>query len=177
VLGAALSLLACSSVSNGQPSNVPAAPVQSGQLAHWPEATTHLRVLFDRDGGRASVDIDDRGSPLAADLGAYWSIASTRGGGSGFFYGSKIARATSVSRIQDISDASAFDYSQPAVGPVPPGGIILVKDDAENRYLAIVLDAIHPVDDPSAAGAGPFAYADIRWYLTSHGSASFAAAP
>jgi hypothetical protein len=130
------------------------------------------------------VDLDP--TP-ASGLNAFWSIASTEGTGSAYFYAehppdagatdtSRIVYAASATRVQDIRDASTFDYSHDSVGPVPPRGIVLVQNLASRRYLAIVIDAIAPAD-PHDAGAGPYAYADIRWYLTSEGSANLAAAP
>jgi hypothetical protein len=164
----------------------PPLPVASGTLSHWPEATAHLRV--DADGaGAAHVTLTQARPP---GMGAYWSVASTEGGGSGFFYAERpamdagaepdaaslVAQAVSVQRVQEIDDASQFDYSHDVIGPVPASGIVLVQNLASRRYLAIVIDAIDPAD-PRTAGAGPYAYADIHWYLTSEGSASFAAAP
>jgi hypothetical protein len=36
--------------------------------------------------------------------------------------------------------------------------------------------AIHPTD-PRTAGAGPYAYADVTWYLTGLDQVDFATAP
>jgi len=78
--------------------------------------------------------------------------------------------------VQDISDASILDYTHGLRRPVPVGGIVVVQHRPSRRYLALVIDAIHPVD-PRSAGGRPFAYADVSWFLTSDGSANFSAAP
>jgi hypothetical protein len=165
----------------------PAAPVETGTIARWPEATSHLDVVMDSASGSARVNVDPTAAPGAA-LTAFWSIASTSSnGGSAFFYAvhppdgvdsgaSRIVYAAGATSVQGIHDASSFDYSHDSVGPVPVGGIVLVQNLASRRYLAIVIDAIEPAD-PRTAGAGPYAFADIRWYLTSEDSPSFAAAP
>jgi hypothetical protein len=109
-------------------------------------------------------------------------VATTVGDGSGFFYAQRVTNDdtrvahAAVSRVKDIRDARAFDYSQDSVGPIPRGGIVLVHHPASGRYLALVLDAIRPATlqaDPIA----PYAYADVTWYLTAPGSADFSAAP
>jgi hypothetical protein len=68
-----------------------------------------------------------------------------------------------------------FDYSPVSVGPVPVGAIVLVHHLPTGRYLALVLDAIEPVD-PRSAGAGPYGYADVTWYLGEDGAVDFSAA-
>jgi hypothetical protein len=146
-------------------------PVESGSLARWPEATAHLSV--DVDAARVALE-----PKTPAGMSAFWSIASTKDGGSGYFYAvgaSRVAWASSASRVQDIRDASALDFGADTVGPVPPGGIVVVQYLPSRRYFAIVIDTIERTD-PLTAGGGPFAYANVRWYLTSDGSASFAAA-
>jgi hypothetical protein len=184
---AALVLCSCQSGSEGSGSfagSSVAAPVQTGKVLHWPEATSHLHVEADPDAGSARVDLDPTPAP---GLSAFWSIASTEGSGSAYFYAehppdagaadtSRIVYAAGATRVEEIRDASSFDYSHDSVGPVPVGGIVVVQHLESRRYLAIVIDAIAPVD-PRTAGAGPYAYADIRWYLTSEGSANLAAAP
>lgn len=156
-----------------------ARPVLSGRVERWPEATRHLNVTL--EGDRASVTL---GEATASGLTAFWSIASTAGDGSGFFYSdaiqgrseTRVAHAAGIRRVQEITDASAFDYSRSTVGPVEPHGIVLVHHVPTDRYLAIAIDALVPLD-PRTAGAGPYAYADVTWYLTEPGSASFSAAP
>lgn len=156
-----------------------ARPVLTGRVERWPEATAHLLVSI--DGARASADVV--ASP-GLGLVAFWSIASTSGAGSGFFYSdahlgrseTRVAYAAGVARVQDIRDASRFDGSQPSVGPVAPPGIVLVHHLPSDRWLALVVDAIVALD-PRDAGAGPYAYADVTWYLTEPGSADFSAAP
>ena len=79
--------------------------------------------------------------------------------------------------MKEIRDATRFDYSDTSVGPVPVGGIVLVEHVPTGRYLAIVVDAIEPVTTPTAGASGPFAFADVTWYLTADGTADFSAAP
>lgn len=167
------------SVSPRSAGTASARPVQSGQVERWPEATSHLAVTF--DGDRASATV----APAPGNgLAAFWSIASTSGTGSGFFYSdairglrdTRVAHATGVRRVKDIHDASSLDYSRPSVGPVDAHGIVVLHHLPSDRYLAITLDAIVPLD-PRTAGAGPYAYADVTWYLTEAGSADFSAAP
>jgi hypothetical protein len=152
-------------------------PVQSGKLHRWPEGTTHLSVDFAAQ--PAAVEL---GAAQPSGLGAFWSVASTRGTGSGFFYANvrdgetRVAVATSARRVADIRDASAYDYSRAVVGPVEPGAIVLVHHVPSGKYLALVLDAIEPAG-PQHAGAGPYAYADVSWYLTAGDSADFSGAP
>jgi hypothetical protein len=157
--------------------------VQTGQLRRWPEAQSHLSVSVDADTELASAAL---GPARPSSINAFWSIASTKGAGSGFFYAepprdgvlgatSQVALARSA-RVQDIRDASALDYSEASIGPVPPGGIVVVHNPATRRYLALVVDTIEPVD-PRTAGAGPYAYADVTWYLAEAGSADFSSAP
>lgn len=156
-----------------------ALPVQSGRVERWPEATAHLVVTI--DGDRASVAV---GAEPASDLAAFWSIASTGGAGSGYFYSdavqgrsdTQVAFASGVARVQDIRDASGLDWSRPSVGPVERGGVVLLHHLPSDRTLALVLDAITPLD-PRTAGAGPYAVADVRWYLTEPGTSDFALAP
>jgi hypothetical protein len=165
----AILLLSCTS-HGGADAEPPGAPVQSGTFSGWPEATAHLRVSLDP----TALDLVPATPP---GMSAFWSIASTKGAGSGFFYSvgdSRVAYA-SAQRVQDIRDASALDYGADSIGPVAPGGIIVVRHAPSRRYFAFVVDAIDPVD-PRNAGAGPYAYADIHWFLTSEGSADFTAA-
>lgn len=156
-----------------------AMPVGAGHVERWPEATSHLVVTV--DGDHVSVAV---AAQPASGLVAFWSIASTAGSGSGYFYSdavqgrsdTSVAFASGVRRVQDIRDASAFDYARPSVGPVERGGIVLFHHVPSDRYLALVLDAITPLD-PRTAGAGPYAVADVRWYLTEPGTADFSLAP
>lgn len=177
---AAVSFLSCGgSAFTSETKAADLSPVQSGHVDGWPEATKHLRVIEDAAGGDASVDLIEGRPP---GLGAFWSIASTKGTGTGWFYGdtttdgvTRIARAN-VARVQDVTDASALDWSsESVVGPIPAGGIVVVHHPASGRYLALVLDAIDPVD-PRTTSASPWAYANVTWYLAASGSASFAAA-
>src|SRR5256885_1949557 len=113
-------------------------PVESGELARWPEATAHLSVDFDA----ARVALEPKTPP---GMSAFWSVASTAGAGSGFFYAvgeSRVAWAPSASRVQDIRDGSALDFGADTVGPVPPGGIIAVQYLPRRRYFASVVDSI-----------------------------------
>ena len=151
-------------------------PVQTGRLERWPEATKHLGVAFDAS-GTATVGLVD-GRPEG--LGAFWSIASTKGAGTGFFYSaplsgdSEVAHAN-VSRVQDNVDATRLDWSHDAIGPIPAGDIVVMHHPATGRYLALVIDAIDAVD-PRTTSASPWAYANVTWYLAAEGSADFSAA-
>jgi hypothetical protein len=152
-------------------------PVQSGKLDRWPEATKHLSVAVDAS-GTATVGLVD-GRPEG--LGAFWSLATTKGAGSGFFYSaplsgdSEVARA-SVSRVQEIVDATQLDWSHESIGPIPEGDIVVMRHPATGRYMALVIDAIDAVD-PRTTSASPWAYANVTWYLAAEGSADFSAAP
>lgn len=180
VFAGALGLSACASAS---PDNAPASPpptVRAGVVEHWAEATTHLGVDVD-EAGEAKVTI---GTARPAGLDAFWSIASTtRTGGTGFFYGdpfrtpkeTRVARAD-VARIQDLHDAAALDYTTESVGPIAVGGTVVLQHAPTGRYLALVVDAIDPTD-ARTAGAGPYAYARVRWYLSEPGRGDFSAAP
>jgi hypothetical protein len=177
--------LSCGDAGGGGASEGPAArtastiPVRSGRFERWPEATSRLVVSV--DGDRTSVALGDARSKGVA---AFWSIASTRGEGSGFFYSdairggaeTRVAHAAAVRRVKDIRDATALDWSRPVVGPVEVGGVVVIHHVPSDRYLAIALEAIVPTD-PRTAGAGPYAYADVTWYLTEPGSADFSSAP
>jgi hypothetical protein len=183
-LGIVLAVVGCSGSSLVEPSSgtssspaSAAKPPQKGTLRRWPEATSYLRVNLDTQ--PATVEL---GPARPSGMDAFWSIASTKGAGSGFFYSDRVrgtdetrVAAAGVPRVQDIHDASIFDYSPASVGPVPVGGIVLVHHLPTNRYLALVLDAIEPVD-PKTAGAGPYAYADVTWYLAEDGAVDFSAA-
>ncbi len=144
-----------------------------GTLRRWPEATKHLRVDF--SDSAVSVALGDA---RPSGLDAFWSIASTKPR-AGFFYAdsirgtaeTRVAYAAAARRVEDI-DASTLAFTSESVGPVPVGGIVVVEHARTRRYLAIVLDAIEPTD-PRTAGAGPYAYADVTWYLTSEGSSRF----
>jgi hypothetical protein len=154
-----------------------ATPPQQGTIRQWPEATAYLLVDVDRQ--PATVEL---GPPRATGLDAFWSIASTEGGGSGFFYSdavhgadeTRVAYAANVRSIRDIRDASRFDYSAASVGPVPVGAVVLVHHLPSDRYLALVLDVVEATD-ARTAGAGPYAYADVTWYLGAPGVADFSA--
>ena len=152
-------------------------PVQTGRLDRWPEATKHLSVAFDAS-GTATVGLV---AGLPEGLGAFWSIATTKGAGSGFFYSaplsgdSKVAHA-SVSRVQDIVDATKLDWSHESVGPIPAGDIVVMHHPTTGRYMALVIDAIDAVD-PRTTSVSPWAYANVTWYLAAEGSADFSAAP
>lgn len=176
---AALALLpACGGAEEAPPAaSVRAATaIATGKVQGWPEATAHLLVDFGPTGVSVAI-----GEPREAGLDAFWSIASTRPG-AGFFYAdairgtaeTRVAYAEGVARVEDIRDAAAFTYERDAVGPVPLGGIVLVEHLPSRRYLALVLDAVHPAD-PRTAGAGPYAWADVTWYLTPDGGRDFAA--
>jgi hypothetical protein len=148
-----------------------------GMLHGWPEATAHLRVEIADDG--VTVDV---GAARPIGLDAFWSIASTRPA-AGFFYAdavrekteTRIAHALGVTRVSDIRDAAALSFTRGSVGPVPVGGIVLVEHAPSRRYLAIVVEAIRPTD-PTTAGAGPYAHADVTWYLSAEGSGDFGGA-
>ena len=148
-----------------------AEPPQKGSLQAWPEATEYLLVNLDAQ--PATIEL---GPPRPAGLDAFWSVASTKGGGSAFFYSSRIHGSdetrvahADVARVQDIRDASLFDYVAESVGPVAAGGIVLVHHLPSGRYLALVVDAIATAD-AKAAGKGPYAFADVTWYLSAEGS-------
>lgn len=157
-----------------------APPVIAGVVERWAEATTHLAVDFAADGA-PTVSV---GAARASGLDAFWSIASTtRTSGTGFFYGdpfrthkeTRVARPD-VARLQDLRDASALAYTTESVGPVDVGGIVVLEHAPTQRYLALIVDAIEPTD-PRTAGAGPYAYARVRWYLSEPGRGDFRAAP
>lgn len=160
----------------GAPSG--AKPPQKGALRRWPEATSYLRVNLD-----AIPVTVELGPARLSGMDAFWSIASTKAAGSAFFYSdvvrggdeTRVANAAGIARVQDIRDASTFDYSARSVGPVPVSGIVLLQHLPSDRYLALVLDAIESVDARSA-GAGPYAYADVTWYLTEAGAVDFSSA-
>jgi hypothetical protein len=181
LLLATLALDGCGGSKDGGSTSTAAVgkPVETGTLDRWPEATEHLTLDFATEPAVASL-----GQARPSGLDAFWSIASTSGAGSGFFYAdffrtpseTRVAQAKAVARVADIRDASAFDYSQRSVGPVAPGDVVLVHHLPSDRYLAIVIDAIHPAD-ARTAGAGPYAFADVRWYLSAAGSPDFSAAP
>jgi hypothetical protein len=151
--------------------------VEHGSVRRWPEATTFL-----------SVDVDVVppstlfGPAHPSGLVAFWSIATTAEGGSGFFYAdtfratpeTELALASGVRRVGEIHDAAAFDYAHASIGPVRPGEIVLIHHRPSARYLALVLDAIEPAE--VTAGPGPYAYADVTWYLTAAGDADFSGA-
>lgn len=154
-----------------------AKPPQKGALRRWPEATSYLLVNLDEQPATVAL-----GPARLSGMDAFWSIASTRAAGSAFFYSdlvrgtgeTRVAAAAGVRRVHEIRDASTFDYSAGAVGPVAVGGIVVVHHLPSDRYLAIVLDAIESVD--ARAGTGPYAYADVTWYLTESGGADFSSA-
>jgi hypothetical protein len=159
--------------------SLPAPPsertIHSGKVRRWPEATRYLR--FETSGDVPVVDI---GPPRTSGLDAFWSVASTNPG-SGFFYAdsvrgteeTRVAYAEGVTHVSEIRDASALDFVGDSVGPVPVGGIVVIEHAPTSRYLAIVVDAIERTDDPQDAGAGPYAYADVTWYLTEPGQPDF----
>ncbi|AKU96181.1 hypothetical protein AKJ09_02845 [Labilithrix luteola] len=177
-----LSGSACGSATNDENSTGPRSPdassarVAHGTIQQWPEATAYLDV--DPDPSGVIVEI---GPARPGGLDALWSIATTNPA-SGYFYSdavrgtseTRVAFASTFSRVSDIRDASKLAFTRASVGPVPVGGIVVIEHAASHRYLAIVLDAIQPTD-PRTAGAGPYAYADVTWYLTDEGSADFGA--
>jgi hypothetical protein len=149
----------------------------SGRLSYWPEATTHLRVSLDGDAPRVELDAGP-----TRGFTAFWSVASTRDGGSGFFYsdavggGSEtvVSVAKDVRDVAAIHDATVFPTTRAPVGPVMPGQIVLVHHLPTDRYLALVLEKVTPLD-PHEAGAGPYAYAEVTWYLGEPGAVDFGA--
>ena len=151
--------------------------VATGKVLRWPEATGHLR--FDVAAGAVTAEV---GEARPAGLDAFWSVATTDPG-SGFFYAdsirgtseTRVAYARDVAAVQELRDASVLDFTRESVGPVPVGGIVVVEHEPTRRYLAIVVDAIEPTD-PQTAGAGPYALADVTWYLTPVGHADFSRA-
>lgn len=155
--------------------------VTSGTLRHWGEASTHLNVEFGADGAPTVA----LGAARGEGLDAFWSVATTdkATGGAGFFYGdafrarkeARVARASAIASIAELGDASTLAYSTASAGPVPVGGIVVFEHAPTRRYLALVLESIEPTD-PRTAGAGPYAYADVRWYLSAEGSADFSSA-
>ncbi len=193
VMGFALALLqgcASSDGSGGNDENAArvldpsrGANVVSGTLRRWGEASAHLNVDFGEDGA-PSVAL---GLARTEGLVAFWSIATTHktrpDANTGFFYAdglrarkeARVARAEGLASITDLTNASSLAYSTESVGPVPIGGVVVIEHAQSGRYLALVLDAIETTD-PHTAGAGPFAYADVRWYLSAEGSADFSTA-
>ena len=151
--------------------------IAAGHVRRWPEATRHLRIDIGDD---VTAEI---GEPRPAGLDAFWSIASTRPG-AGFFYSdairgtseTRVAHALAARAVRDIQDASALDFTRDSVGPVPVGGIVVIEHEPTGRYLAIVVDGIEPTN-PWDAGAGPYAHADVTWYLTPPGVSDFSTAP
>ena len=183
MVSAATVLSACGSGAD-TPSATPvstAAPVQTGKVERWPEASEHLSVDFDSEPAHAAL-----GAARPSGLDAFWSVASTTGAGTGFFYAdsfrdsneTRVAHLPSVHRVTDIHDAAAVDYSHTSVGPVAPGEVVLVHHVPSGRYLALVIDTIERAPgNAHSTGAGPYAYANMTWYLAAAGSADFSAAP
>ena len=179
----AIAALVSSCTSSAEPEGFASAsttelpPIAVGHVRGWPEATRHLRVEL---GEHATVEI---GEPRPTGLDVFWSIASTNPG-AGFFYSdairgtseTRVAHAVSARRVSDIRDASALDFTRDSVGPVPVGGIVVIAHEPSGRHLAIVVDAVEPTD-PRTAGAGPYAHADVTWYLTPPGVTDFGGAP
>lgn len=159
--------------------SLPAPPskptIRSGKVRRWPEATRYLR--FETSG---DVPVVDMGPPRTSGLDVFWSVASTNPG-SGFFYAdsvrgteeTRVAHPENIERVSEIRDASALDFVRDSVGPVPVGGVVVIEHTPTRRYLAIVVDAIERAEDPQNAGAGPYAYADVTWYLTEPGQHDF----
>lgn len=145
----------------------------TGHVRGWPEATRHLRVEL---GEEVTADVGD---PRPAGLDVFWSIASTHPG-AGFFYSdsvrgtseTRVAHVVSATRVSDIHDATRLEFTRDSVGPVPVGGIVVIEHAPTRRYLAIVIEGIVPTD-PWTAGAGPYARADVTWYLTEPGASDF----
>ena len=157
------------------------AAVQTGVVEHWAESSEHLTIDLDSQPARVVL-----GAARPSGLDAFWSVASTAGAGTGFFYAdgfrasgeTQVAHLPSVHRVQDVHDAGAVDYSHAAVGPVAPGEVVLVHHIPSGRYLALVIDTIvQAPGDARTLGAGPYAFATMTWYLTAAGSADFSAAP
>lgn len=152
--------------------------IVGGKTRGWPEATGHLQFEIDGDAVTATV-----GAARRAGLDAFWSVATTNPG-SGFFYSDairgtgeiRVAHALDARSVKDIVDASALDFEDDNVGPVAVGGIVVLDHRPTHRYLAIVVDAIDATD-PRTAGAGPYALADVTWYLTAPGEVDFSRAP
>lgn len=148
----------------------------SGTLRGWPEATEHLTVRFDASGPTVEL-----GAATREGLDAFWSIATTKSPRSGFFYADvfrargevRVAYAAHARSIADLTDFRALAFSSGPVGPVPEGGVVVLEHAATQRHLAIVLDAIEPTD-PRTAGAGPYGFADVTWYLSVEGATGFA---
>lgn len=179
-LGLAMLLLTVASMSCGAAGEAEEAPREavfaaSGKVTRWPEAMKHLHVAFDGE-GEVHVALGDA---RPSGLDAFWSVASTRPG-SGFFYAdsirgtaeTRVAYAELARRVDDIRDFSRLAFTHESVGPVPVGGIVVVEHGPTGRHLALVLDAIEPTD-PRTAGPGPYAYADVSWYLSAEGSTGF----
>jgi hypothetical protein len=181
-LVAALATVSCGhgSSSTSTPPEPPsdAPPPQKGTLLRWPEGVQYLLVDLSHD--PATVEL---GLPRPSGLDALWSIASTENGGSGFFYSdavhgaaeTRVAYAADVRSVSEIRDASRYDFSSTTVGPVPVGAVVLVHHLPSDRYLALVLDVVQPTD-ARTAGVGPYAYANVTWYLTAKGEADFSTA-
>jgi hypothetical protein len=181
LLAASMHIASCASPSEpvevagpAAEARTPEPTIATGTIRRWPEATEHLR--FDVSSSAISADM---GAPRPAGLDAFWSIASTEPG-SGFFYSdairgtseTRVAHAANVRRVAEIRDASALDFTRESVGPIAVGEIVVIEHEPTRRYLAIVVDAIEPTD-PRTAGAGPYAYADVTWYLTPPGQKDF----
>jgi hypothetical protein len=149
--------------------------IHTGKVRRWPEATQYLR--FATSGGAPTVDM---GAPRSSGLDAFWSVASTDPG-AGFFYAdsirgteeTRVAHPDGVAHVSEIRDASALELVRDSVGPVPVGGIVVIEHTPSRRYLALVVDAIEKTNNPHEAGAGPYAYADVTWYLTEPGQSDF----
>jgi hypothetical protein len=175
----AVALVACSADHDTPDEELAASstgkPLRVGRVERWPEAKAYL--VLHVDGDAVSADL---GPVPGAGITAFWSIATTAGKGSAFFYAPspdmRVAVASGITRVKDITDAAALDDALPTVGPVDAGGVVVFHHVPSGRRLAITLDSIIPLD-PRNAGAGPDALADVTWYLTEPGSADFSAAP
>jgi hypothetical protein len=152
--------------------------IATGQIRGWPEATQYLR--FDVT---AEAVVAEIGTARSQGLDVFWSIATTYPS-TGFFYGdsvrgtdeTRVAHAVGARRVQDIRDASTLEFTQDSIGPVAVGEIVVIEHVPTQRFLALVIDAIEPTD-PWTAGAGPYALADVTWYLSPSGERDFSKAP
>ena len=137
--------------------------VRSGSITAWP------------DKGYVIFSFDDHVG-VVTDLRAWWSMCSF-GGRTAWFYeisafneGStshRIAYATGVTHIAEITDASAFSYSDSySVGCVGEGEFVLFHNTETGYYAALRVDRIY----------GPLGelLLDATWYVQTDGSPSFA---
>ena len=127
----------------------------TGSISGWPES--------------GAIFLFDQQVSVFSGIEAWWSI-NTLNPDRGWFYGYNastfVAHVTGITAVDEITDASTYNYTDWSVGPVDEGDIVLFHSTTTGYYAAFRVDDIY-------GDAALNTFANITWYFQSDGTADF----